>query len=74
MDILEINNYLKQGKTVKEIRDILGYSEKSYQRKIKEILIHKGFLFDFSLITIIIFSTGNAPVKKGACINEYTRF
>ena len=37
MDILEINNYLKQGKTVKEIRDILGYSEKSYQRKTKEL-------------------------------------
>ena len=37
MDILEINNYLKQGKTVKEVRDILGYSEKSYQKKIKEL-------------------------------------
>ena len=37
MDILEINNFLKQGKTVKEVRDILGYSEKSYQKKIKEL-------------------------------------
>lgn len=37
MDILLINNYLKEGKTVKEIREILGYSEKLYQKKIKEL-------------------------------------
>ena len=37
MDILLINDYLKQGKTVKEIREILGYSEKAYQKKIKEL-------------------------------------
>ena len=37
MDILLINKYLKEGKTVKDIREILGYSEKSYQKKIKEL-------------------------------------
>lgn len=37
MDIILINNYLKQGKAVKEIREILGYSEKVYQKKIKEL-------------------------------------
>lgn len=37
MDITLINQYLKEGKTVKDIRLILGYSEKSYQSKIKEL-------------------------------------
>lgn len=37
MDITLINQYLKEGKTVKEIRNILGYSEKSYQNEIKKL-------------------------------------
>lgn len=37
MDITLINQYLKEGKTVKEIRSILGYSEKSYQNEIKKL-------------------------------------
>ena len=37
MDINNINNLLKQGKTVKEIREILGISEKIFQRKIREL-------------------------------------
>ena len=36
--------------------------------KIKGILINRGFLFDFSLITIIIYSAGKVPVRKGVCI------
>ena len=35
MDINYINSLLKDGKTVKEIRDILGISEKSFQKEIK---------------------------------------
>ena len=37
MDILLINNYLREGKTVKEVREILGYSEKAYLKKIKSL-------------------------------------
>ena len=37
MDIELINKYLREGKTVKDIRIILGYSEKAYQKKIKEL-------------------------------------
>lgn len=37
MDIILINNYLKQGKTVKEVRGILGYSEKAYQKEIRNL-------------------------------------
>ena len=35
MDINYINSLLKDGKTVKEIRGILGISEKSFQKEIK---------------------------------------
>ena len=35
MDINYINTLLKEGKTVKEIRGILGISEKSFQKEIK---------------------------------------
>ena len=35
LSIEEINNYLREGKRVKEIREILGYSEKVYQNNIK---------------------------------------
>ena len=41
MDILLINNYLREGKTVKEIREILGYSEKAYQKN-KAIIRYVG--------------------------------
>ena len=37
MNIELINEYLREGKTVKDIRIILGYSEKAYQKKIKEL-------------------------------------
>lgn len=37
MDINLINEYLKAGKSVKEIRSILGYSEKTYQKLIAEL-------------------------------------
>ena len=35
MDINYINTLLKEGKTVKEIRGVLGLSEKSFQKEIK---------------------------------------
>lgn len=37
MEINNINKLLKQGKTVKEIREELGISEKVFQRKIREL-------------------------------------
>ena len=37
MDINYINELLKQGKTVKEIREIIGYTEKKFQKEIKEL-------------------------------------
>lgn len=37
MDINYINELLKQGKTVKEIREIVGYTEKKFQKEIKEL-------------------------------------
>lgn len=37
MDINKINNLLKQGKSVSEVRDILGIKEKKFQKEIKEL-------------------------------------
>lgn len=37
MDIKYINELLQKGKTVKEVRSILGVSEKLFQKKIKEL-------------------------------------
>lgn len=37
MDINYINELLEQGKSVKEIREILGVGEKSFQRQIKQL-------------------------------------
>ena len=37
MDINKINNLLKQGKSVSEIRDILGIKEKNFQKEIKRL-------------------------------------
>lgn len=37
MDINYINKLLEQGKTVKEIREILGVGEKSFQKQIKKL-------------------------------------
>lgn len=37
MDINYINELLEEGKSVKEIREILGVGEKSFQRQIKEL-------------------------------------
>lgn len=33
-----------------------------------------GFYFDNELIIIIIYLAGKVSARKGACINEYTRF
>lgn len=59
MDILLINNYLKEGKTVKEIREILGYSEKSYQKKIKEL----GYKYNQKEKQYILGNVEIIPVK-----------
>ena len=37
MDINYINELLREGKTVKEIRLTLGYSEKKFQKEIKDL-------------------------------------
>mgnify|MGYP003258752872 CR=1 FL=1 len=37
MDINYINNLLQEGKSVKDIRTILGVSEKSFQKQIKQL-------------------------------------
>ena len=42
MDINNINELLREGKTVKEIRELLGYSEKKFQKEIKNL----GYKFD----------------------------
>ena len=42
MNINYINSLLNEGKTVKEIREILGYSEKKFQREIKNL----GYKYD----------------------------
>lgn len=42
MDINNINELLREGKTVKEIRELLGYSEKKFQKEIKSL----GYKFD----------------------------
>ena len=42
MDINNINDLLREGKTVKEIRELLGYSEKKFQKEIKSL----GYKFD----------------------------
>ena len=42
MDINYINELLREGKTVKEIRELLGYSEKKFQKEIKNL----GYKFD----------------------------
>ena len=38
MDINYINDMLKEGKTVKEVRLTLDISEKKFQKKIKELV------------------------------------
>ena len=42
MDIYVINDYLREGKSVKEIRELLGYSEKNFQKTIKNL----GYKYD----------------------------
>ena len=42
MNIETINNYLKEGKNVKEVRDILNIGEKKFQQQIKDL----GYKFD----------------------------
>ena len=45
MDINNINELLREGKTVKEVRELLGYSEKKFQKLIKEL----GYKYDQKL-------------------------
>ena len=42
--------------------------------QIKNSVEITGFYFDNELITIIIYLAGKVSARKGACINEYTRF
>lgn len=55
MDINYINELLKQGKTVKEIREIIGYTEKKFQKEVKSL----GYKFDQKIKQYINNDTGN---------------
>lgn len=55
MDINYINSLLHEGKTVKEIREILGYSEKKLQKEIKIL----GYKFDQKLKQYIPLNNSN---------------
>lgn len=59
MDINYINELLKQGKTVKEIRGIIGYTEKKFQKEIKEL----GYKFDQKIKQYINTNNANEVVK-----------
>ena len=37
IDIDQVNDYLREGKTVEEVRKILGIGEKSFQKQIKQL-------------------------------------
>lgn len=66
MDILLINDYLRDGKTVKEIREILGYSEKAYLKKIKEL----GYKYNQKEKQYVLENIDIMP--KEACNTTYT--
>lgn len=55
MDINYINELLKQGKTVKEIRGTIGYTEKRFQKEVKSL----GYKFDQKIKQYINNDTGN---------------
>lgn len=50
MNINYINSLLDEGKTVKEVREILGYSEKKFQKEIKLM----GYKYDQKLRQYIV--------------------
>lgn len=55
MDINYINKLLREGKTVREIRKIVGYTEKKFQREVKSL----GYKFDQKLKQYINNDIGN---------------
>lgn len=65
MNIELINQYLKEGKKVSEIRKILGYSEKIYLKKMGEL----GYKFDQKLKQYIPNNTiiSNIEVSNTTC-------
>lgn len=72
MDINYINELLKQGKTVKEIREIIGYTEKKFQKEVKSL----GYKFDQKIKQYINTNNGNEVVNTSnfnsntLCITE----
>lgn len=56
MDINYINELLKQGKTVREVREIVGYTEKKFQKEVKSL----GYKFDQKVKQYINNDTNNA--------------
>lgn len=59
MDINYINELLKQGKTVKEIRKIIGYTEKKFQKEVKGL----GYKFDQKIKQYINTNNANEVVN-----------
>ncbi|MDB2050196.1 hypothetical protein, partial [Clostridium perfringens] len=59
MNINYINSLLSEGKTVKEVREILGYSEKKFQREIKNL----GYKYDQKLRQYITINNTNKVVN-----------
>lgn len=76
MDINLINKYLEEGRTVKEIRNILGYSEKNYQNKIKELgykynqKIKQYVLKDIDIIAITSNNNSNTSINTTCNTNS----
>lgn len=70
MDINYINELLKQGKTVKEIRGIIGYTEKKFQKEVKSL----GYKFDQKIKQYINNDTGNNvnDIVKASDFNSNT--
>lgn len=67
MDINYINSMLKEGKSVKEIRKIMGYSEKRFQEEIKNL----GYKWNQSPRQYIP-ENGSAEVVKASDSNSNT--
>lgn len=55
MDINYVNSLLHEGNTVKEIREILGYSEKKFQKEIKSL----GYKYEQKLKQYIPLNNSN---------------
>lgn len=65
MNINNINKYLREGKTVKEIRSIEGIGEKKFQKKIKEL----GYEYNQKIKQYTEIENDNTTDNKKCIIN-----